>query len=147
VPENITLDTLTNPSPQPVAVAWARHNEVDAVAFVTTDADRIVKCGLLCPGLVVLRATSKDWIWDSATPQDLKKDFEQAMHEWKEIPQVAEVVSGDDFPASYLILDTRTHRRGVLQIIGAGNHPRSVKIRYRLVEGAAVKKVTTLVPY
>jgi hypothetical protein len=142
VPGNITLDMLRNPSAQPVALVWARDNQVDAIAFVTTDADRIVKCGLLCPGLVVLRATAKDWIWDSATPQDLKRDFEQAMHEWKEIPQVAEVVSGEDFPANYLILDTRTHRRGVLQIMGVGNHSRSVKIRYRLVEGAAVKKIT-----
>src|SRR5205807_78313 len=52
VPANITLDTLTNPSAQPVAVAWARDNQVDAVAFVTTDDDKIVKFGLLCPGLV-----------------------------------------------------------------------------------------------
>ena len=61
VPANITLDTLTNPSAQPVAVAWARDNQVDAVAFVTTDGDKIVKCGLLCPGLVVLRANNKEW--------------------------------------------------------------------------------------
>jgi hypothetical protein len=49
VPANITLDTLTNPSAQPMAVAWARDNQVDAVAFVTIDAGKIVRCGLLCP--------------------------------------------------------------------------------------------------
>ena len=42
-----------------------------------------------------------------------------------------------DFPANYMILDTRTHRRGVLQIMGVADNPRGVKIRYRLVEGAA----------
>ncbi len=68
VPANITLDTLTNPQAQPVSVAWAQDSHVDAVAFVTIDGGRIVKCGLLCPGLVVLRANNKEWIWDSATP-------------------------------------------------------------------------------
>jgi tRNA A-37 threonylcarbamoyl transferase component Bud32 len=144
VPANITLDTLTNTQAQPIAVAWARDNQVDAVAFVATDAGRVVKCGLLCPGLVVLRANSKEWIWDSATPRDLKERFHEAMHEWKEIPHIAEVTCGDDFPANYMILDTRTHRRGVLQIMGVADNPCSVKIRYRLVEGAAVKNASQL---
>jgi hypothetical protein len=61
------------------------------------------------------------------------------MHKSKEIPLIAELTSGDDFPANYMILDTRTHRRGVLQILGV-DHPSSVKVRYRLVEGAAPKK-------
>ena len=74
--------------------------------------------------------------------QELKEDFEQAMHKWQFIPQIAEVTSGDDFPANYLILDTRTHRRDVLQIIGIADNPRGVKIRYRMVEGAAVKKIS-----
>ncbi|MEA3212535.1 MAG: eukaryotic-like serine/threonine-protein kinase [Chthoniobacter sp.] len=146
VPANITLDTLTNPQAQPVAVAWAQDNQIDAVAFVTADADKTVKCGLLCPGLVALRATNKDWVWDSATPQDLKEDFDKAMHQWNLIPQIAEVTSDGQFPANYLILDTRTHRRGVLQIVGAADHPRSVKIRYRLVEGAAVRKTSQPAP-
>jgi len=64
-------------------VAWARDNQVDAVAFVTGDAGKIVKCGLLCPGLVVLRANNKEWVWDSATPRDLKEHFEEAMRECK----------------------------------------------------------------
>jgi hypothetical protein len=140
VPANITLDTLTNPSARAVAVAWARDNQVDAVGFATTDADKIVKCGLLCPGLVVLRANNKEWNPDSATPRDLKEEFEEAMHKGQFVPQIAEVMSDDQFPANYLILDTRTHRRGVLQILGVGEHPRSVKVRYRLVEGAARKE-------
>ena len=64
------------------------------------------------------------------------------MHNWNEIPQVAEVTSDDAFPTTYLILDTRTHGKGVLQILGVADNPRSVKIRYRLVEGVPVKKVT-----
>jgi predicted Ser/Thr protein kinase len=143
VPANITLDTLTNPSAQPVAVAWARDNQVDAVAFMTIEAGTLVKCGLLCPGLVVLRATNKEWIWDSATPRELKENFEQAMQEGKFIPPMAEVTTSDGFPANYLILDTRTHRRGVLQIMGVADNPRGVKIRYRMVEGAAVKKISS----
>jgi hypothetical protein len=142
VPVNITLDSLKNPGTQPEAVAWAKDDGVDAVAFVATAGDRVVKCGLLCPGLMVIRANNKEWVWDSADPQSLKEDFEKAMHEWKFIPQIAEVTSDADFPANYLILDTRTHRRGVLQIVGVADHPRSVKIRYRLVEGAAVKKIS-----
>src|SRR5204862_1663381 len=90
VPANITLDTLTNPASQDVAVAWARDNQADAVAFVTTDGDKIVKCGLLCPGLMVIRASNKEWIWDSADARMLKEDFDQAMREWKFIPQIAE---------------------------------------------------------
>ncbi len=140
VPANITLDMLTNAPDQ--AMKWASENQVDAVAFVTTDAAKMVKCGLLCPGLIVLRANNKEWVWDSATPRDLKEEFEQAMQEWKFIPQVAELTSGDDFPASYMILDTRTHRRGVLQVTGVTDHQRSVKIRYRLVEGAPLKKTS-----
>ncbi len=139
VPANITLETLINPLAQPAGVAWARDNQVDAVAFVTIQADKVVKCGLYCPGLVVLRATSKDWIWDDATPRMLKEEFDRAMHSWKFISQIAEVTSDDQFPANYLILDTRTHRRGVLQIMGVADNPRSVKIRYRLVEGAGIK--------
>jgi hypothetical protein len=139
VPANITPDTLMNPQAQPVAIAWARDNQVDAVAFVNIDAGKIVKCGLLCPGLVVLQATSEGWIWDSSSPQDLKRYFDEAMHEWKELPHIAEVTSDGKFPANYMILDTRTHRRGVLQITGLADHPRGVKIRYRLVEGAPVK--------
>ena len=47
-----------------------------------------------------------------------------------------------------MILDTRTHRRGVLQIMGVADSPRGVKIRYRMVEGAAVKKISqTANPY
>jgi hypothetical protein len=70
----------------------------------------------------------------------LKEEFDKAMHEWKELPHIAEVTSDGNFPANYMILDTRTRRRGVLQITGVADHPRGVKIRYRLVEGAAVKK-------
>jgi serine/threonine protein kinase len=142
VPANITLDTLTNPSAQPVAVAWARDNRVDAVAFITIDAGKIVKCGLLCPGLLVLRANNPEWVWDSPTPRELKEEFDKAMHEWKEFPHIAEVTSDGHFPANYMILDTRTRRRGVLQIMGVADQPRSVKIRYRLVEGAPVKKTS-----
>ena len=142
VPANITLETLTNPSAQPVAVAWARDNQADAVAFVTTDAGKVVKCGLLCPGLVVLRANNPEWNPDDATPRDLKEHFDQAMHDWNKIPPIAEVTSDEHFPATFMILDTRMHRRGVLQIMGVTDLPRGVKIRYRLVEGAPVKKIS-----
>jgi predicted Ser/Thr protein kinase len=138
VPATITLATLTDPSGQPAALAWARDQQVDALAFVTMEGGKLVKCGLLCPGLVVIRANNKEWNPNEATPRDLKEKFEEAMREWKEIPHIAEVTTGDDFPANYLILDTRTHRRGVLQILGVADQPRGVKIRYRLVEGAAV---------
>jgi hypothetical protein len=142
VPANITLDKLTNPSAQIAAIAWAQGNQVDAIAFVITKAGKIVKCGLLCPGLMVHRATSKEWDPNTADPGKLKEDFEKAMHDWNDIPQIAEVTADGHFPANYLILDTRTHRRGVLQIMGVSDNRRGVKIRYRLVEGAAVKKVS-----
>ena len=66
------------------------------------------------------------------------------MREWKFIPQIAEVTAGDGFPANYQIFDTRTHRRGVLQILGLSDRPRGVRIRYRLVEGAAVKQASPI---
>ncbi len=142
VPANITLETLTNPSAQVDVIAWARDNQVDAIAFVTTEGDRTVKCGLLCPGLVVLRAENLQWDPNTADPRMLKEDFEEAMHNFNKIPPFADVTTTGEFPANYLILDTRTHRRGILQILGVSDNPRGVKIRYRLVEGAPVKKVT-----
>jgi hypothetical protein len=142
VPDHITFGTITNPDLQPVAVAWAKDNQVDAIAFITTKDGEVVKCGLLCPDLVVSKVENKKWTPDLADPGMLKERFEKAMHEWGEIPQIAELTSDGEFPAAYLILDTRTHRRGVLQILGTTDQPRGVKIGYRLVEGAAVKKIT-----
>jgi len=141
-PANITLDTLTNPSAQADAIAWARDSQVDAIAFVTAQGDKIVECGLLCPGLRVLRAENPQWDPNTADPRMLKEDFEEAMRNFNKIPPLADVTTTGEFPANYLILDTRTHRRGILQILGVGDNPRGVKIRYRLVEGAPVKKIT-----
>lgn len=62
------------------------------------------------------------------------------MRDWNFIPPIADVTTAGQFPASYLILDTPTHRRGILPILGVSDQPRGVKIRHRLVEGAAVKK-------
>ncbi len=143
VPKNITLDTLTNPKMQDEALKWASDNHVDGIAFVTTAGGKVVKCGLLCPGLVVLRANNAEWDPNTADSRMLKEDFEEAMHDWNFIPQIAEVTCDDHFPANYLILDTRTHRRGVLQILGVAEKPSGVKIRYRLVEGAPLKKTAS----
>lgn len=146
VPANITLDTLTNPAAQSDAIDWARDNQVDAIAFVTAQGDRMVKCGLLCPGFRVLRAENSKWDPDTADPRMLKEDFEEALHNFNKIPPIADVSATGEFPANYLILDTRTHRRGILQILGVAENPRGVKIRYRLVEGAPVKKITPPAP-
>ncbi len=143
VPANITLDMLTNASVQPAALAWARDNQVDAIGFVTSDGDKILKFGLLCPGLLVLRANNKEWNPDQATSLDLKEAFQEAMHESKEIPSIVEIAIDEQFPGTCMILDTRTHRRGVLQIKGVADNPRGVKIRYRLVEGAPVKSISS----
>jgi hypothetical protein len=157
VPASITLDALSQnkmtkaPAPsvaeasvraQEEALTWARTNQVDAVAFVTTKEGKVVKCGLLCPDLLVFPVENKAWTPDLADARMLKEHFEKAMHEWNFIPRIAEMASDGDFPATYLILDTRTHRRGVLQILGTSDKPRGVKISYRLIEGAAVKKIT-----
>jgi|GEM_PF-2176351 len=139
VPSHFTLDTFTRPATE-TAVAWARDNQVDAVAFITTVSNKVVKCGLYGPGLVIIRANNKQWDPDSVSPRELKEAFDQAMKEWGFIPQIAELSCDADFPTSFMILDTRTHRRGVLQITGVADNPRGVKIRYRLVEGAPVKK-------
>jgi hypothetical protein len=138
VPANFTLEALTTPSTQPAVVSWAQENKVDAVAFVSTTAGQLVKCGLLCPGLIVIKANNKEWVWDATDPRMLKDKFEQAMQERKEYPPIAELTSDDQFPANFLILDTRTHRRGVLQIMGVTDKPSGVKIRYKLVQGAAM---------
>lgn len=107
------------------------------------EADALeVKCGLLCPGLIVLKANNKEWVWDSAMPGELKGYFAAAVQDGKALSPVAELTSDNDFPANFLILDTRTHRRGVLQIAGVTEHSPGVKIRYRLVEGAPVKKIS-----
>src|SRR6185503_15994886 len=99
-----------------------------------------------CPGLLVFHVENKNWTPDLADPRMLKEDFEKAMHDWNKNPPIATLTSEGDFPATYLILDTRAHRRGVLQILGTSDQPRGVKISYRLVEGAAVKKITPASP-
>jgi hypothetical protein len=142
VPDHITFGTITNPDLEPVAVAWAKDNQVDAIAFITSKDGKVIKCGMLCPDLVVSKVENKKWTPDLADPRMLKEEFDKAMHEFGFIPQIAEVTSDGEFPETYLILDTRTHRRGVLQILGTCDQPRGVKISYRLIEGAAVKKIT-----
>jgi serine/threonine protein kinase/signal peptidase I len=122
---------------QEEALTWARTQQVDAVAFVTTEGGKLVKCGLLCPQVLAIR--SENSAWDSATPALLRKEFDREMSEWRFIPQVAEASSDGQFPATYLLLDTRTHRMGVLQITGGAENPARVKIRYKLVRGAAGK--------
>jgi hypothetical protein len=119
-----------------------RNNQVDAVAFVTTKEGKIVRCGLLCPDLLVFPVENKAWTPDLADARMLKEHFDKVIHEWNFNSRIAEMTSDSDFPTTYLILDTRTHRRGVLQILGTSDKPRGVKISYRLIEGAAVKKIT-----
>jgi hypothetical protein len=171
VPEEFTLDTFAGPSMDRVptdlnatdkskvdkAIAWAKANEVDVVAFVTKREGKVVKCGLYGPGLIVLRANNKEWDPNTASPRDLKEAFDEAMSSWGFIPQIADLSCEADFPAdlagavlsgrasetsNFMILDTRTHRRGILTITGVTDDRKGVKIRYRLVEGAPVKKIT-----
>jgi predicted Ser/Thr protein kinase len=152
VPANITRDMLLNntltkpPAPsvalasvqrQAAAVAWARSNQVDAVAFVTADTSKIVKCGLLCPDVLAIR--TGNGAWDQATPALMEQEFKRELSEWSFISQVAQVTSNDNFPTTYLILDTRTHRKGVLQITGVADNPLRVTLRYKLVQGGATK--------
>ena len=145
VPTHFTLDTFAKPLADK-ALAWAESNEGDVVAFVTMSSGKVVKCGLYGPGLVVIRANNKEWNPDDASPRDLKEAFDEAIAERKFIPQVAELSCDADFPTSFMILDTLTHRRGVLQITGVVEKPLGVKIRYRLVEGVAVRKTTPATP-
>jgi hypothetical protein len=72
MPAHITLTTLTNSELQPMAVEWARDNRVDAVAFVTSAGEKLVKCGLLCPD--VLAIPTNNGAWDQMTPAQLKKE-------------------------------------------------------------------------
>ena len=74
-PAIIQWDTLANPSSQEAVIAWARENQVDAIGFVAPNGSQ---CGLICPGLVVIRANNKDWDPNTADPQSLKEDFEKA---------------------------------------------------------------------
>jgi serine/threonine protein kinase len=131
IPTHITLTMLTNSESQPVAVAWARDAQADAVAFVTTASEKLVKCGLLCPDVMAI--PTDDGAWDQTTPVKLKKELERKLSEWAFIPQIAEMSTDGEFPATYLILDTRTHSIGVLQITGLTDNPRGVRIRYKLV--------------
>ena len=91
------------------------------MGFISIENGKLVGCGLRCPQVLAIRAENS--AWDSATPALLKKEFDREMSEWKLISQIAEVTSGDNFPATYLILDTRTHRMGVLQITGVAENP------------------------
>jgi hypothetical protein len=140
VPSDLTLDTFAQPPPQK-ALAWAKAGDADAVGFVTVSAGKVVKCGLYAPGLMILRANNKEWNPDQSSPRDLKEYFDEAMHSRGFIPPVAELSCDADFPQSFMILETRTHRRGILQITGVVEKPLGVKIRYRLVEPVAVRTV------
>ena len=152
VPANITLGMLsqnkmTKPPSQAEAEAWvraqeealtwARSNQVDAVAFVTADTSKIVKCGLLCPDVLAIR--TGNGAWNQATPALLEQEFVRVASQLGLDRLVEEITSDDNFPTTYLILDTRTHRKGVLQILGVADNPLRVKLRYKLVQSAASK--------
>ena len=150
MPADITRDRLSNnaltipPSQseaeawvrrQAAALAWARSNQVDAIAFVIIADGKLTQCGLLCPDVLAIPA--EDSAWEQATPALLKKEFAREMSEWGFISRVAELKSDGKFPATYLLLDTRIHRQGVMQITGVTDNLRGVKLRYKLVQAGA----------
>ena len=155
VPANISSDFLsirannmrTNPPAESVAlataqkqdeaVAWAQSNQVDAVAFVTADTSNIDKSGLLCPDVLAIR--TGNGAWNQATPALLEQEFVRVASQLGLDRLVEEITSDDNFPTTYLILDTRTPRKGVLQILGVADNPLRVKLRYKLVQSAASK--------
>ncbi len=152
VPADITRDRLSNNTltsqptqsqaqawvkSQTEALAWAQKNQVDAIAFVNTADGKLVQCGLLCPDVLAIPADGN--AWDQATPAQLKKEFARELSEWGFHSRVAELKSDGNFPTTYLILDTRTHKMGVLQITGVAENPRGVKLRCKLVQGGVTK--------
>ena len=148
VPADITRDRLSNnaltkpPSQseaeawvrrQTEALAWAQSNQVDAIAFVITADGKLTQCGLLCPDVLAIPA--EDSAWEQATPALLKNEFSRELSEWGFHSRVDELKSDGKFPATFLLLDARTHSQGVLQITGLTENLRGVKLRYKLVQG------------
>lgn len=137
IPDSINLQPKGESPEQEAALAWAEENHVDAIGFTTTEAGKIVKAGLLCPGVICIPADND--AWDKATPELLKKEMARVESEFGFIPRMAELTTDGKFPATWLILQTRSqsktlvHGMGVLQILAATDNPRGVKIRYKLV--------------
>ena len=131
LPASFTLKTQTDSPAQRQAMVWARNKHVDAVASITMEKEKLVKCGLLGSDLLAIPVDNK--LWDQITTTQLTEQMKRRLSEWGFIPEVAELTTDGKFPATYLI-QTRAGRMGILQITGSAENPRGVKIRYKLIQ-------------
>ena len=128
------------------ALVWARSKQVDAVAFVTMDQEKLILCGLLGPDMLTIPVDND--LWDRITTTQLAEQLKDRLSEWGFIPEVAGLTTDGKFPATYLFetrarqADRSASRSGILQITGVNDNPRGVKIRYKLVPPAAGKPET-----
>lgn len=114
--------------------AWARSVHVDAMAYIKPNDGTVVggpRCGLLCPQTLAVPAA--DNAWEQMTPEALTKTIEEKDSERSPVWGDSILETEGRFPATFLLLNTRTRRMGMVQIIGVSEKPAGVKIRYRMI--------------
>ncbi len=118
------LDPEKNPMADPKKLAaWARQRGIDATGVKASE-------GILV-GVELFVTFVGDASWESVTPQQVRDALECAAHQTGLVPPIG----GKDFPVDALYaFRTREGGMGVLQVVGRGAHPPSVKIRYKLVQ-------------
>ena len=134
-PPTAVAQVLTNDAAtfSPATLRWLRDNSADAV--LAPDGSIQLLEGVVLKPTVMGRATT----WEELTPGLVVSGIEGLSEGEREasIRQPAFHFAALRFPAA-MEFTTRERSMGVLQIMGASNNPRGVKIRYKLVQAANV---------
>jgi hypothetical protein len=104
--------------------AWIREHKLDLLGVIEKG-----EFGVLCMDMVVPPAPNNSF--DQLTPQQVLTNWHLAQGEPNKITALVQEKTDTFF------FRTRESGRGVLQMIGAVEEPRGVKIRYKLVDPAA----------
>jgi hypothetical protein len=110
---------------------WASQNGADALADELASGPKLASYVLGCKFIAVGAEQ-----WNKISTAELDKEFAGT-----NLDQAAATRDPKSFPATFLF-KTRDGTAGVLQILGETDNPRSVKIRYKLVQNG----VTTATP-
>ncbi len=105
--------------------AWVREHNLDLLGVVEKG-----QIAVLCHDVAVLPVNSNRW--EQATAAEILADKMLAQMEPNKITAVSPAIDKTDT----WLFRTRKNGHGILQILGASDDPRGVKIRYKLVVSA-----------
>lgn len=131
IPMSLNPMSLIAPIPPPQVLEWARNHQADVFAFLKVNEGKVETCGLLGPNLLAPPVDNE--AWEEMTPAQVAQQVRGRLHQWGFIPLVAQMTAEETFPRTWLF-QTRSGRTGMLQVTGAAENPRGVKMRYKLVQ-------------